>query len=83
MSMISADLPNELEKRIEDEVGTGKYKSKSEFLRDAIRLKLIESDFELRVISDETRSKLMERARNIEEKEKYTAEEAREELDLK
>lgn len=79
---ISADLPSELEKRIKEEVDSGRYKSKSEFLRDAIRLKLIESDLELRVISDDTRETLMERVRKADESEKYTAEEAKEELGL-
>ena len=78
---ISADLPAELEERIEEEMDSGRYKSKSEFLRDAIRLKLIESDLELRVISDDTREKLMERVRKADESEKYTAEELREELE--
>jgi putative addiction module CopG family antidote len=75
---ISADLPSEMEKRIEEEIESGRYKSKSEFLRDAIRLKLIESDLELRVISETTRDKLMERIENLDESETYTAEEARE-----
>jgi putative addiction module CopG family antidote len=75
---ISADLPSEMEKRIAEEIESGRYKSKSEFLRDAIRLKLIESDLELRVISETTRDKLMERIENLDESETYTAEEARE-----
>jgi putative addiction module CopG family antidote len=78
---ISADLPSELEKRIEEEMESGRYKSKSEFLRDAIRLKLIESDLELRVISDDTRETLMERLKGIEDSEKYTSEELREEIE--
>ncbi|MFB6100403.1 MAG: hypothetical protein ABEK16_03955 [Candidatus Nanohalobium sp.] len=77
---ISLDLPSEL-KNIE-EVDNGRYKSNSEFLRDAIRLKLIESDLELRVISDNTREKLMERVSKAKDSEKYTVEEAREELGL-
>lgn len=77
---ISADLPDDLEKRIEDEVDSGRYQSKSEFLRDAIRLKLLESDLELRVISDDTRETLKDRVRKADESEKYTAEELREEL---
>lgn len=79
---ISADLPGEMEKRIEEEIESGRYKSKSEFLRDAIRLKLIESDLELRVISEDTRNKLMERIKNMEDSETYTAEEAKKEIGL-
>ena len=79
---ISADLPGEMEKRIEEEIESGRYKSKSEFLRDAIRLKLIESDLELRVISEDTRNKLMDRIKNLEDSETYTAEEAKKEIGL-
>jgi len=79
---ISADLPSEMEKRIEDEIESGRYKSKSEFLRDAIRLKLIESDLELRVISDSTRNKLMKRIEDLDGSETYTAEEAKKEIGL-
>ncbi|MFB6158654.1 MAG: type II toxin-antitoxin system ParD family antitoxin [Candidatus Nanohalobium sp.] len=60
---ISADLPAELEDRVEEEIKSGRYQSKSEFLRDAVRLKLIESDLEIRVISNDTREELMERVR--------------------
>ncbi len=34
---MSVDLPEGLEKEINSEVGKGRYKSKSEFIRDAVR----------------------------------------------
>jgi|APHM01.1.fsa_nt_gi Predicted transcriptional regulators containing the CopG/Arc/MetJ DNA-binding domain and a metal-binding domain len=35
--VVSVDLPEGLEKEIDEEVGKGMYKSKSELIRDAVR----------------------------------------------
>jgi putative addiction module CopG family antidote len=41
---MSVDLPEGLEREIDSEVGKGRYKSKSEFIRDAVRRLLDERD---------------------------------------
>lgn len=77
---VSADLPKELEEAVQNEIDSGMYKSKSEFIRDAIRLKLLNSELDMRVIADSTREKLVEALKQVEEGETYSPEEVRERI---
>ena len=57
----SVDLPEGLEKEINSEIGKGRYKSKSEFIRDAVRRLLDERDkIEHRELSNEAQKRIEE-----------------------
>ncbi|MFB6159235.1 MAG: type II toxin-antitoxin system ParD family antitoxin [Candidatus Nanohalobium sp.] len=55
---VSADLPEELERFVKEEVERGRYNSKSELLRDALRLKMVEREFGTRGIEGKIGEKL-------------------------
>lgn len=58
---VSVDLPSGLEKEIDDEVGKGRYKSKSELIRDAVRRLLDEREkIEHKRISVEAQERINE-----------------------
>jgi putative addiction module CopG family antidote len=77
---MSVDLPEGLEREISSEVGEGRYKSKSEFIRDAIRRLLDERDkIEHRQLSVEAQEAI-DKAR--EEEKEYGPEELREALGI-
>ena len=78
---MSVDLPEGLEKEINSEVGKGRYKSKSEFIRDAVRRLLDERNkIEHKQLSVEAQNRIDE-ARETDEE--YSSKEIREELDIK
>jgi putative addiction module CopG family antidote len=78
--VVSVDLPEGLEKEIDDEVVKGRYKSKSELIRDAVRRLLEERN---RVEHKKLSVKAQE---NIEAARKsdreYSTEEVREALGI-
>jgi putative addiction module CopG family antidote len=75
---LTVDMPEGLEKEIETEVERGRYKNKSELVRDAIRRLLEERDkVEQKRISEEVMQQIRE-ARSQEES--YSLEEAKAEL---
>ncbi len=77
---MSVDLPEGLEREIDSEVGEGRYKSKSEFIRDAIRRLLDERDkIEHKKLSLEAQKRIAE-ARETDEE--YSPEEIKEELGI-
>lgn len=77
---MSVDLPEGLEREIKEEVGKGRYKSKSEFIRDAVRRLLDERDkIEYRQLSVEAQEKI-DRAREADKE--YSPEEVREALGI-
>lgn len=77
---MSVDLPEGLEREIKEEVGKGRYKSKSEFIRDAVRRLLDERDkIEYRQLSVEAQEKI-DRAREVNKE--YSPEEVREALGI-
>lgn len=77
---MSVDLPEGLEKEIDSEVGKGRYKSKSEFIRDAVRRLLDERNkIEHKQLSVETQRRIDE-ARETDEE--YSPEELKRELGL-
>ncbi|QGA80785.1 type II toxin-antitoxin system ParD family antitoxin [Candidatus Nanohalobium constans] len=55
---VSTELPEELERFVEEEVERGRYNSKSELLRDALRLKMVEREFDTRGIEGRIGEKL-------------------------
>ncbi|MFB6158660.1 MAG: type II toxin-antitoxin system ParD family antitoxin [Candidatus Nanohalobium sp.] len=77
---MSVDLPGGLEREIDSEVGKGRYKSKSEFIRDAVRRLLDERNkIEYRELSVEAQRRIAE-ARETDEE--YSPEEVREALGI-
>jgi putative addiction module CopG family antidote len=77
---VSVDLPRGLEKEIDEEVGKGRYKSKSELIRDAVRRLLDERNkIEHRQISIEAQKRIDE-ARETDKE--YSPEELREALGI-
>lgn len=77
---MSVDLPEGLEKEIDSEVGKGRYKSKSEFIRDAVRRLLDERDkIEHKQLSVEAQRRIDE-ARETDEE--YSPEELKRELGI-
>ena len=78
---MSVDLPEGLEKEINSEVGKGRYKSKSEFIRDAVRRLLDERNkIEHKELSIEAQNRIDEARRADEE---YSSTEIREEIGIK
>lgn len=55
--VISVDMPDGLEREVEDEVDRGRYKSKSELVRDAIR-RLLEKQRVDERLSEEMQKRL-------------------------
>ncbi|MFB6181228.1 MAG: type II toxin-antitoxin system ParD family antitoxin [Candidatus Nanohalobium sp.] len=77
---MSVDLPEGLEREIDSEVGKGRYKSKSEFIRDAVRRLLDERDkIEHKQLSVEAQKRIAE-ARETDEE--YSPEEVKEALGI-
>lgn len=78
---VSVDLPSGLEREIDDEVGKGRYKSKSELIRDAVRRLLDEREkIEHKKLSIEAQERIDEARQNDKE---YSPEEIREALGIK
>lgn len=76
----SVDLPEGLEREIDSEVDKGRYKSKSEFIRDAVRRLLDERDkIEYKQLSVEAQERI-DKAREAEEE--YSAEEVKKQLGI-
>ena len=75
---VSADLPEELERFVEREVERGRYNSKSELLRDALRLKMANRELDTKVIRGSTVERLKEALKEVEEENTYAPEEVRE-----
>ena len=65
--VVSTELPKELEEFVDEEVKRGRYNSKSELLRDALRLKMIERKFNLRGITRADIEKLDKALENIKD----------------
>ncbi|MFB6174767.1 MAG: type II toxin-antitoxin system ParD family antitoxin [Candidatus Nanohalobium sp.] len=77
---MSVDLPEGLEKEIDSEVGKGRYKSKSEFIRDAVRRLLDERNkVEYKPLSVEAQKRIDEARKTDEE---YSPEEVKKELGI-
>lgn len=77
---MSVDLPEGLEKEINSEVGKGRYKSKSEFIRDAVRRLLDERDkIEHKKLSVEAQNRIDDARTDSEE---HSPDEVREMLGL-
>lgn len=77
---VSVDLPEELQNFVEEEVERGRYNSKSELLRDALRLKMANRDVDTDVITGRTVERLEEALKDVEKGNTYTPEEVRERL---
>ncbi|MFB6199791.1 MAG: type II toxin-antitoxin system ParD family antitoxin [Candidatus Nanohaloarchaea archaeon] len=76
----SVDLPEGLEREINSEIGKGRYKSKSEFIRDAVRRLLDERDkIEHRELSKEAQKRIEESRKTEKE---FSPEEIREALGI-
>jgi len=77
---MSVDLPEGLEREINSEVGEGRYKSKSEFIRDAVRRLLDERNkIDHKIVSKEAQTKIDE-ARETDKE--YSSEEVKKELGI-
>ena len=77
---MSVDLPEGLEREIDSEVGKGRYKSKSEFIRDAVRRLLDERNkIDHNRLSVEAQRRIDE-ARETDEE--YSSEEVKNELGI-
>lgn len=77
---MSVDLPEGLEREIDFEVGKGRYKSKSEFIRDAVRRLLDERNkIDHNRLSVEAQRRIDE-ARETDEE--YSSEEVKNELGI-
>jgi len=77
---MSVDLPEGLEREIDSEVGKGRYKSKSEFIRDAVRRLLDERNkIDHKHLSAEAQRRIDE-ARETDEE--YSSEEVKNELGI-
>ena len=75
---MSVDLPEGLEREIDSEVGKGRYKSKSEFIRDAVRRLLDERNkIDHKMLSREAQRRIDEARETGEE---YSSEEVKEEF---
>lgn len=74
---VSTDLPDELERFVEEEVERGRYNSKSELIRDALRMKMMNRDLDTGIIKGETVEKLEKALKDVEEGRTYTPEEVR------
>lgn len=75
---VSADLPEELERFMQEEIERGRYNSKSELLRDALRLKMANRDLDTDIIGGRTVESLEEALKDVEAGRTYTPEEVRE-----
>lgn len=75
---VSTELPEELERFVEDEVERGRYNSKSELLRDALRLKMMSRELDTGIIKGETVEKLEDALKDVEKGNTYSPEEVRE-----
>lgn len=78
---VSTDLPEELERFVEEEIKRGRYNSKSELLRDALRLKMANRNLETDVITGRTVERLESALKDVEEGNLYTPEEVRKRLE--
>lgn len=75
---VSADLPEELASFVEEEVDRGRYNSKSELLRDALRLKMMNRKLDTGMIRGETVERLKAAVESVEDGKVYSAEEVKE-----
>ena len=75
---VSTDLPEELRKFVEEEVERGRYNSKSELLRDALRMKMMSRELDTGLIKGETVERLKRAVESVEEGKTYSAEEIKE-----
>ena len=77
---MSVDLPEGLEREIDEEIGRGRYKSKSELIRDAVRRLLEErGKIEHRELSEKAQRGIDE---GRESEKEYTSEEVRKKLGI-
>lgn len=74
---VSADLPSDLEEFVEEEMELGRYNSKSELIRDALRLKKLNRDLDTGLIRGRTVERLEAALESVEEGETYTPGEIR------
>jgi len=74
---VSTDLPEKLERFVNEEVERGRYNSKSELLRDALRLKMANRELDTKIIKGNTVERLEKALRDVEKGNTYSAEEVR------
>ncbi|MFB6209257.1 MAG: type II toxin-antitoxin system ParD family antitoxin [Candidatus Nanohaloarchaea archaeon] len=72
---VSTDLPDELERFVEEEVERGRYNSKSELIRDALRMKMENRKLDTDVIKGSTVERLEKALRDVERGNTLTPEE--------
>ncbi|PSG98862.1 MAG: hypothetical protein BRC29_01915 [Nanohaloarchaea archaeon SW_7_43_1] len=77
---VSTDLPDKLKKFVNDEVEKGRYNSKSELIRDALRLKMMNRELDTDVIKGKTVERLEKALKDVEEARTYTPEEVKEKV---
>jgi len=75
---VSTELPEELERFVEEEVERGRYNSKSELLRDALRLKMANRELDTKIIKGNTVGRLEDALKDVEKGNTYSPEEVRE-----
>ncbi len=75
---VSVDLPKELREFVESEIEKGRYNSKSELLRDALRLKMANEELEASVIRGRTVERLEIAMEDVRDGRTYSPDEARE-----